>query len=150
MMAGLRWDRQYQDTRWWNIGAFHLASDVYPYTRGWPDKRTARLNAQPGDILVKPGYRDRPGHVALLAELKVRDYIDPITRQPDRLIWARIIDASGSYDGVTINDGRHLIPRRARRVRGSSREDTVGILMEEADGVGRTYRLRQLRRIPPN
>jgi hypothetical protein len=25
-----------------------------------------------------------------------------------------------------------------------------GILMEEADGVGRTYRLRQLRRIPPN
>jgi hypothetical protein len=78
MMAGLRWDRQYQDTRWWNIGAFHLASDVYPYTRGWPDKRTARLNAQPGDILVKPGYgRDHPGHVALLAELTVRDCIDP-------------------------------------------------------------------------
>jgi cell wall-associated NlpC family hydrolase len=151
MMAGLRWDRQYQNIRWWDIGAFHLASDVYPYTRGWPDKRTARLNAQPGDILVKPGYgRDHPGHVALLAELTVRDYIDPITRQPDRLIWARIIDASGPYDGVTINDGRHLIPRRARRVRGSSREDTVGILMEEADGVGRTYRLRQLRRIPPN
>ena len=144
MMAGLRWDRQYQNIRWWDIGAFHMASDVYPYTRGWPDNRTARLNAQPGDIVVKPGVRDHAGHVALIARFtKGMDFIDPRTHQPDRKIWIHVIDASGTYNGVTINDGEHLDPNPSRRIR----EDTLGELMEDKDGVGRTYRLRQLRRI---
>ena len=146
MMAGLRWDRQYQNIRWWDIGAFHMASDVYPYTRGWPDNRTARLNAQPGDILVKPGIGDYPGHVALIVKFRrSKDVYDDDRPQlvVDRQIWVDIIDASSHYDGVTINDGEHLDPNRSRRIR----EDTLGELMQDKDKVKRTYRLRQLRRI---
>jgi hypothetical protein len=147
MMAGLRWDRRQDDRRqtrrWWDIGTEHLASDSYPYTRGWDDNKQARLNAEPGDILVKRG-----SHVALIVRFTRREEIrDEQTNEViDHRIWVDIIDSSGRYDGVSINDGEHLtLPNTRDNPR--LRPDTVGDLMERKDESKRTYRLRRLQQL---
>lgn len=143
-LAGLRWDRAYRynnrDLRWWDIGTIHLADNRFPFTQGWNTSKQARLNAQPGDILVRSG-----SHVALIVDFsRVIPIRNPRTRQvDDHMIWATIIDSSGHYNGVTINDGEHLTLRNTRE-NPRVRMDTVGDLMER----GR-YSLRQLIQIQP-